>query len=460
MNGKLKMISQPYLKCTHCFNTYTWVNKPYVLSCRHNVCENFLNACFVSSVSQDYSSVKVQCLECNKVENYPYCDDQESFISSNFIVDFKLLSYSYKYFPQNTQNAEDGKVSVYPQFNNMAMKVGHSIVNFTLDDTFVDNSDNSSEHKEEVPRPISKILGKISVYMANLSLHKEYCCFVCNRLFNKRNGPIKMKCNHNVCEICVQSNAKKIENDKKVLLSCTCGSGTVCVKLIKLPVNYPVYWIARKILKINKELLDKIYDEISIDAKKAAFEFSLRKSALNPELIERLCCHRCKNPFIGIPPFLLNCGHNTCLKCAFELVSEGTVIKCKLDKIDTTIKQGAENLVDLAKSLPFNSELKEYMDKNYSNTDEEYILDPEEENLSECQICYLKYDKKDHKQCSMCKNKHKICMVCLKGLIKKRLETTQEDIIAIECVTCREKTDIKFELGKKINDYIKEFIEN
>ena len=338
----------PYVLCQQCNKIYTFYNLPYILTCNHTICCHCLQISFNSSLKENFEVVEIFCLNCiehdsNSYQYFRSSEEYAKFLEINFLIDYALISYIYKNYmntavffeqyditsicfngePQKKKT--NAKSEPKPMFDDI-------IIKYNQDLSYIGDIDEEVKAKE-FKSPIKKV-ESIFVNIPSKDI-KKYCCFGCQRLFNKRNAPIKMSCKHTICEHCIIKNAKRNLESNIVVFRCVCGSSNICINLIQVPASYSLLWIARKILTIDKNLLNLIYDKVSINAKESAWEFSLRKSPRDPELEALLCCHKCKNPFVTITPYMLYCGHNTCLDCALDDFSGKLILNCAIDGVPT-----------------------------------------------------------------------------------------------------------------------------
>jgi len=451
------------LQCQLCKTIYTWHNMPYILLCNHTVCRRCISRFFSMPRTSGRNYVEIICLYCIQ-SNSPPCRyshrniDFRGFLDANFLVDYALLAYIYKNYQDLVIGSELGdpnsifigsdKKQESPMELPMELPVFNDIkIVYEEDKKFFDDKEAKEESKARKPEDIFLFLIPVG----------EYLCYGCKRVFNKRNVPFEMKCGHTICEVCVASMVAMLPRENRILFRCTCHALSTCIKPIKVPKQYAIKWIARKVLTIGKKLLTDIYKYRSIDAKKAAWEFSLKRHPRSCEIEERFCCQGCKSDFIETIPYLIPCGHNICLSCAYKELSREGIIRCTIDGLSAKSEQVINNPAELGNKMQVNTMLKEYMRDNYKNKDEEYPVDPKDD-CSECPVCSIPFDNNTRKEQVMCKSKHTVCEPCLIQTFAFAMRNINNGRISILCVTCRFSVEMMAMDGKEPKDYLKPFI--
>ena len=515
-----------HIHCQACGKMYNWNKLPLILACSHLMCNECLKNAFDSNITSELPLIEILCLKCARANMTPiqyivHDRDFEKFSQLNLTIDYGLLSYIYRCFSKEALKSEQpgvhsiiidpsgnpsanleiidgidgnnlGKATIadllfpiiepmpsvprepsvpisikeplkkMPLVNTNRVPIappssGKIYIKYTADDSFMEDINENiprKDYKGDAEPVFTKLVGPELT---------KYTCHCCHRLFNKRNLPIRLKCAHTVCEYCIVKYIKK--EGKRAIFQCSCGSGLFSIK-VDVPPYYPLNFPVRELFPVDKKLLDEIYNKISIDAKKAAWEFSLRKTSHNPLLDSTFCCAYCKRSFVETIPYNLACGHSTCLSCAFKvLVSEKKPLVCCIDGIETKIIMKGEasaasipNAIAMKEYLLENRKLKEYMNKNYKGLKNEYPLEVVEESPNECPICYCEYNDKDRKKCTVCSRKDPICEGCLSDIISNNLkQTATKCMIEVRCTKCFELTTIPYH-GKgclKLNDCMK-----
>lgn len=442
-------------------------------------CKKCLQNAFESQLNIGTGNIDVICVKCPESSQTQYCccdGNIDKFLQVNFTLDYSTLAFIYKncdrptlqawehVFQQTIGKEEYKKICV----DNKEEQI---LVDFALDDTKVLNSEESDELNSEenegrkleipvmhiIPRKrdvmgphpenpskvfiekFSDTQEKVSVGPISFSeeIPNEFLCLYCRRLFNKRNVPILFKCGHNQCENCTVKYCRILTNSNDTVkytriaeIGCKCGSGRTKVKM-QVPQYFPMNFIIRKICKINTDLLERIRNKINAYEKTAQYEFDTRRIPRNSLLEVRMCCHQCKESLQGETPYLLACGHSTCLKCAFISLQSNisnehkSIIKCSIDNIETNIRSNIIKKETLKTVLQKNTHLIEYFQSACDETPEEPV-----KNENECPICLSEFDKEQIKPMIVCR-KHFgsiVCLECLKMLIQREIDKTSKGL--------------------------------
>ncbi len=432
--------------CPSCHEIFTWRNCPLTLDCGHPICNGCLANFFEMAMeSPGGPYIEVICYLCAMdASKHLQCPgnwgDFEKFRAYNCTENYTLLRHIYAHSAEEALAGE--KSSMHAEVRAPASSVvcapDQIIVSWAEDDTYMPDTEekpeSKTEEKDDCPN-YAKFKDKA---------HERYSCDKCKRIFNRRNLPFKMKCGHTVCERCVVMTAR-FASDSIIVFNCPCKPtcATTLTISAKIPQSYPLNWVIRKSIPIRSELLKEIYDKISIEAKTAAYEFTIRFAPHNAEVETRICCQQCKSLFYKRTPYLLVCGHSTCLDCAFKSLRETKGVVCHLDGKTTRVGDYhalSKDMKLLGTVLKENKDIPGYVKENYVNLEDEYP--PEvEEGRNECFFCCMLFNETDRTPYYMCANKHLICKTSLVALLNRQRGNTKGQNL-FKCAICPLVTDL------------------
>lgn len=456
--------------CEQCTRMYTLANCPLILRCYHRICRLCMENIFIAKENALADYIEVICLKCcameRPTEKYLNCGNNfAKFSNFNFQTDYGLLTFIYKNYSKQALKQEKELLKI-AELEKEAIESSPTVkklmiqIKFVEDPNYLGGTDEKvrKEEKKAISADTSSSTDK--QYRENIKPeHKKYTCQNCSRVFNKRNVPLILPCKHITCEECLSNTIEFIECGK-ISITCPLDASSTAYDT-DAPTHYSCNWIARKIMKIDTMLVEEIYDKVSIEAKKAAYEYNIKDSPHRKKLEEKLCCQDCKIPFIGSIPYYLSCGHNTCIGCAYKNVQQADFkwIRCKIDQQLTQINQIGQCKTQriLKGKMIENTELMAFMKDCYTNGDEDYNPKSDENSPNECQICCNTFDKDKRVQYTVCDNGHEICKDCLLSFIKKSLENQTGGKIDVVCPMCSYVKSFPVNKTTSIEHYLKYF---
>ena len=374
-------------ECPSCQILFSWATLPIKLRCNHMLCNKCIQNSFESTIKRNIQTKEIEiiCLQCH--QSFKYVNNQyglfDLFFRLNFEVDYCLLSTLALLNPSgrallDSLNPELNPEKPYEESEKSMIKnlqsKGKEIyvmpnkksIIINEDDNEITNSLNFDDSIDDTSKPF-KIHGK-----------KQISCSKCNRIYNKRNQPIILNCKgkHKICEYCHTKMAHINMSSNELMIHCPFEKSIS--EKIKLDEDlfFPFHVFIRRYVKIDENLLNSIYEKYSIDAKKAAFEFSVKYKEKNVQNSMYVKCVKCYSDFsVTNLPRKLECNHYICLKCLNLSKKEGNPIKCKYDSIETdSIKILLEAPKRLIQYIINIFKMDEEMDYKETEDDEEVEL--------------------------------------------------------------------------------------